>query len=92
MFGFLICYKAISNTIQGIAVFFIQKKTNSQLLRVQCTKTRPPSCNAYIALKQNRNHSNLYIVGISNEQGIHNNDDRRYVINERGVTRQKPQF
>ena len=59
---------------------------------MQCTKIRPPSCNAYIALKQNRNHSNLYIVGISNEQGIHNNDDRRYVIKERGVTRQKPQF
>ena len=59
---------------------------------MQCTKIRHSYCNAYIALKQNRNHSNLYIVGISNEQGIHNNDDRRYVINERGVTRQKPQF
>ena len=62
------------------------------ILRMQCTKIGPPSCNAYMALKQYRNHSNLYIVGISNEQGIHNNDDRRYVIKERGVTRRKPQF
>ena len=37
----------------------------------------------YISLKSNRNRSNLYIIGISNEQGIHKNDDSRYVINGR---------
>ena len=62
------------------------------LLRIQCTKIESLFCNAYISLKSNRNCSNLYIVGISNEQGIHKNDDSRYVINRRGVTRQKPQF
>ena len=61
-------------------------------LKIQCTKIESLSCNAYISLKSNRNRSNLYIVGISNKQGIHKDDDSRYVINGRSVTRQKPQF
>ena len=44
-------------------------------LRIQCTKIESLSCNAYTSLKSNRNRSNLYIVGISNEQGIQKNDD-----------------